>query len=76
MKLGEMVRVVGLPGDLEDNELDTKRIFELCLGKVFPIAGFDKGFVELHVGEVVGEPAYIHMIWIAPEFLESVENKA
>jgi hypothetical protein len=46
--------------------MGTQGLFDACLGRVFPVAGLDKGFVELHVGEVVGEESYMHSIWIEP----------
>jgi hypothetical protein len=52
--------------------LPTKRIFDLCLGRIFPIAGFQGHLLELEVGHVVGEPAYVQSIWIEPEFIEFV----
>lgn len=78
MKIGDNVRVIGMPECLPDDDMGTGRIFELCLGKTFPIKdlqsveGLDYKMVELHVGEVVGEPDYAHMIWIEPEFVELV----
>lgn len=39
----------------------------------FPIEGFLNGQVELCVGEVLGEPDYMHSVWIEPEFVEIVE---
>jgi hypothetical protein len=54
-------------------------LFDLCLGKVFSIVGIvpvpeiDSELLELHVGPVVGQPAYMHSIWIEPELVEVVE---
>jgi hypothetical protein len=58
----------------EAEDLRTKSIFELCLGRTFPIAGFQGPLIELEVGEVAGEPSYAHSIWIEPEFLEAVSR--
>ena len=74
MKIGEKVRVARVPdavlrGKVDD--LNTRRIFELCVGRVFSIAGLSNGLIELHVGEVVGQPAYIHSIWIEPDYIEA-----
>lgn len=74
MKIGDEVRIAKIPPKLPDNELDTKRLFELCLGRVFPIVGFQDKLIELHVGGVVGEPDYLHSIWIEPEFVELVKS--
>lgn len=78
MKIGDKVRVIGIPEGLPDNDMQTRRIFELCLGRVFPIEdikqveGLPYDLVELLVGEVVGEADYLHSIYMEPEFLEVV----
>lgn len=67
MKVGDKVRVLSAPErlpDVEGDALQTPRIFELCIGRVFPIVGFSNGLIELEVGEVVGQPAHVHSIWI------------
>ena len=77
MKIGDFVRVVKIPAGLrDDGDLRTKSLFDLCLGRVFPIAGMQDGLIELHVGEVVAEPAFIHSIYIEPEYLEVVKRKS
>lgn len=73
MKAGDQIRIIGVPPDLPDDDLGTKRLFELCLGRVFPIAGFNGELLELDVGEVLGEPSYMHTIYIEPEFVEAIE---
>lgn len=60
MKIGDKIRIVSLPDIVDDEELRTKALFELCLGRVFPIAGIvpvkedNSQLLELEVGEVVG----------------------
>jgi hypothetical protein len=44
-------------------------IFARCVGRVFPIVGFNAGLIELEVGEVFDHPPYMHSIWIEPEHL-------
>jgi len=73
LKVGDRIRVTRLPERLpsgEGDSLNTQRIFELCVGRVFPIIGFANGLIELEAGEVVGEPAYMHSIWIEPDCVE------
>jgi hypothetical protein len=75
MQRGDLVRVTRIPQGLRDaHDLRTKTIFELCLGRSFPIAGIERGLVQLDVGEVVGEPACMQSIYIEPEFLEVVTH--
>jgi hypothetical protein len=53
--------------------MKTKVLFELCLGRVFPIAGFnDDGMLERRVAELLGEFAFKHSIWIELELAEVV----
>jgi hypothetical protein len=67
MKIGDLIKVVTIPGGLAD---ETKVIFERCVGLEFPIYGIvpvpeiNSELLELHVGEVVGQPDYMHSIWI------------
>ncbi len=76
MKVGDCVRVVGVPQGLPDDDMGTERIFSLCLGRVFPVVGFQNGLVELNVGEVVGEKSFQQTIWIEPEFVEVTDTSA
>jgi hypothetical protein len=67
MNIGDRIKVVRTPSGLEG---ETKAIFELCVGRTFPIFGvipvpeINSELLELEVGEVVGEPAFMHSIWI------------
>ena len=54
MKIGDQVEVVAIPASLPSG-MSTQALFEACVGRVFPIAGIDNGFLKLHVGEIVGE---------------------
>jgi hypothetical protein len=76
MKIGNRVVVVSIPAELPSG-MGTQELFEKCLGRTFPIVGFnDYGLVELEVGHVVGEPPYMHSIWIEPSHLALVDAKA
>jgi hypothetical protein len=83
MKIGNKVRVVKIPDGLVDDEkFQTKSLFELCLGRVFPIRGIvpvvETGgllvLLELHVGRVLGKLAVEHSIWIESECVEFVRK--
>ena len=64
VKIGDRVEVVAVPESLPSG-METQALFEACVGRVFPVEGIDNnGLLELHVGEVVGEPSYMHSIWI------------
>jgi len=81
MKVGEWVRVVGVPPNLTDKEdMRTRTLFENCLGKVFRIEAIDEveGFpyplIELHVGHILGKERNADAIWVEPEYLEPAES--
>jgi hypothetical protein len=81
MKIGDKIRIVKLPeGLVDDKEFQTKSLFALCLGRVFPIVGIvpvvETGdmLLELEVGEVFGKLAVMHSVWIESELVELVES--
>jgi hypothetical protein len=74
MKVGDRVRVTGIPPRLPRDDLRTEEIFSRCVGRVFPITGIRGGLLELEVGEVAGEVAVMHSIWIEREFVEAVDK--
>ena len=71
MKIGDKVRIVALPEGLPDG-MGTRALFVDCLNRVFPIAGIEGNLVELEVGEMRGEAAYMQSIWIEKDFVEAV----
>jgi hypothetical protein len=76
MKLGDRVVVVSIPAELPAG-MATQELFKKCPGRTFPIAGFSGyGLAQLEVGHVVGEPAYMHSIWIEPSHLAPADPKA
>ncbi len=77
MKIGDKVRLIGIPPDAnDDNELQTRTLFEKCLGKTFAVAGLETvqglpyQLVQLDVGDVLGNAAYLETIWVEPEYLQ------
>ena len=74
MNIGDRVRVVTIPSELPENEIRTRSVFELCIGQVFPVVGLQGNLLELHVGDVLGKPAYMDSIWIEPEHVEVVRT--
>ena len=77
MKVGDSVRVVGIPPDTHDREdMLTKTLFERCLGKCFPVTdlesveGLPHPLARLEVGEVFGQERDSEIIWVEPEYLE------
>ena len=53
MKIGDRVEVIAVRVSLPPGWAHER---------VFPVAGIDNGLLELHMGEVVCEEAYMHSI--------------
>ena len=77
MQVGDRVRLIGIPPDAhDDEELQTRTLFEKCLGETFTIAGLETverlpyQLVQLHVGHIVGQDSYLETIWVEPEYLQ------
>jgi hypothetical protein len=72
MKVGDIVRLSGLPDGLEDYpDFPTKSTFKGCLGREFTVTALmDNGRAELPIGSVTGNPG--EKIYVAPEFLEVI----
>jgi hypothetical protein len=80
VKAGDTVRLITIPPDVnDDRELQTRTLFEQCLGKSFAIValetvpGLPYPLVRLDVGHILGEPNYLETIWVEPEYLR-LEN--
>ena len=73
MKIGDKVRVLGVPDGVPKDNKQLMTLFRGCVGKTFPIVKFDDGLVELHVGEVFGKPAQHHQIWLEPSQVQLIE---
>jgi len=76
MKIGDKVKLIGIPPNLKDDEkLGTRSLFEKCLEKAFPIVaiesveGLSQHLVHLDVGHVLGKPEYMESIWVETEYL-------
>jgi len=77
VKVGDTVRLIGIPPGLsDDDELQTRSLFEKCLGKSFRIVdletveGLSYKLVKVNVGHMLGESDYLDSIWVEPEYLE------
>lgn len=76
MKIGDTVTLIGIPSNLKDDtELQTRSLFEKCLGRSFPVVdikpveGLTYQLVQLDVGHVLGKAEYLDSIWVEPEYL-------
>jgi predicted short-subunit dehydrogenase-like oxidoreductase (DUF2520 family) len=75
LKIGDKVRVAKVPPGLQEGEMGTRTLFDLCLDHIFPIVGFQGEWVELEVGRAVGKKPYMETIWIEPQFVELVQTE-
>jgi uncharacterized alkaline shock family protein YloU len=69
VKPGDHARLIKIP-DINDVEL--KKIFEQCLGKVFPVADASDTLVDLEIGEVFGRKSYMESIYVEHDCIERV----
>jgi hypothetical protein len=82
IRVGDSVRVVGIPPEVpkyeslpSTEEMQTKEVFDRCLGRTFRIEAFDENRVELLVGSVMKRPAYEETIFLEPEFVELTRKR-
>lgn len=74
MKVGDRVRILTIPADLPEGEMRTRSLFEMCIGRIFPIVGFQGSLIELEVDKVPGREPFMDSIWIEPEHIEIVAD--
>ena len=77
MKVGDRIKVTGIPPNLRDvGDMKTRSLFQKCVGETFIVAGIDKPegvphkLLRLDVGHMLGEEPFLHTIWIEEEFVE------
>jgi hypothetical protein len=77
MKPGDTAKLIGVPPNVSDDEkLQTRTLFEKCLGQSFVIAAVESfegvpfPLARIDVGHVVGKEPWEHTIWVEPEYLE------
>jgi len=76
MKEGDLVRIIRVPDGIQDSdEFKTLSMLRRCVGRVFPIVGFNEyGMFQIDVGELSGKPSYMESVWIEPECVERVDK--
>ena len=77
MKIGDKVRLIGIPPDAhDDEELGTRTLFKKCLGRTFTVAALETvenlpyRLVQLDVGHILGQDPCLQTIWVEPEYLQ------
>jgi hypothetical protein len=73
IKVGDRVRLIGIPKDLDD--ASTRSTFEECLGKEFAVAAFNEiGYAELQIESITGTSG--DKIYVPPRFLKIASKRA
>ena len=77
MKVGDTAKLIGIPPNLpNDEELETRALFEKCLGQSFVIAAVESfegvpfPLARIDVGHVIGKKPWENTIWVEEEYLE------
>jgi hypothetical protein len=77
MKQGDTAKVIGIPPNVrDDEELQTRTLFEKCLGQSFVITAVESfegvpfPLARIDVGHVMGKEPWEHSIWVEREYLE------
>lgn len=65
------VRVIAIPPWLPADDLQTRTVFEKCLGQTFEVVGEKGDLLELEVGAVMGVEPYMHSIWIEESYTDA-----
>ena len=81
MKAGDVAKLIGIPPSLhDDEEFQTRTLFEKCLGQSFVIDAVESfdgvpfSLARIDVGHVIGKEPWEHTIWIEGEYLEVEER--
>lgn len=71
------MRLIAIPPDCRDGEeLQTRTLFEKCLGLTFTVVGAETvdgpphQLARLDVGHVIGKASYLETIWVETEYLQ------
>ena len=71
IRVGDKVKLLQVPPAVQtipENELNTKKVFEECIGKVFTVKSIDKH------GHLEFELPNLDSIWVEPQFVSVVSG--
>ncbi len=75
MHIGQNVRIIAVPDSVVDEPgFLTRSILIQCIGKVFPIMGFQGELLAIDVGEILGKASYLETIYVEPACVERVSG--
>ncbi len=59
LRIGDMIRVKGVNAKIvDDGEFNTRTILNRAVGRIFPVVGFQKDWIELALGKLMGTKAW------------------
>ena len=71
------MKLIGIPPDVrDDGVLQTRTLFEKCLGQSFvvvemeSIEGLPYPLAKLDVGHILGKESFMQTIWVEPKYLQ------
>ena len=62
---------MAIPPRLPNDDLQTRTVFEKCIGQTFDVVGEKDDLLELEVGVVMGVEPYMHSIWIEKAYTDA-----
>jgi hypothetical protein len=66
----ERARVIAMPPNLPDDDLNTSALFAASVGHEFDVIGRNGNLLELALGETLNEAAHMHSIWIEEAYTD------
>ena len=76
LHIGDMIRVTEIhPKIVNHGEFKTRTILNRAVGRIFPVVGFQRDWIELALGKLIRKKAWEEAVWVEPEFIELVEQK-
>jgi hypothetical protein len=76
MQIGQNVRITAIPESVVDAPgFPTRSILSRCIGKVFPVRGFQGDLLAIDVGEVLGKASYLETIYVEAACVEEVSGR-
>lgn len=70
----QYTRIIAVPPNLPNDDLETPDLFAKCLGHSFEVIDRKGNMLELAVGAMRGEAPYMHSIWIETQFTDSSQR--
>jgi len=71
VKPGDRARLIKMPHVVND---DLRKLFEQCVGHVFPVGDVSDTLVDLEIGELFGRKSYMESIYVEHDCIEVVTD--